>query len=182
LGDMVGAAAESPGSNVAGQELRTFLKTFRDGGCAGLSSGLIRRRSRASAEDRARPQLQVTDHADLPRTHVHRLGKRVGGNTCVLSGKPDSICVQRRLRPPAHRLVHRARCSHYPSACNWRATSPLSPIRALTGPDAVPTGLGTGITAYDTRMVTISGEQPDVQARPQPGRITPQAAGTYRDD
>jgi hypothetical protein len=31
-------------------------------------------------------------------------------------------------------------------------------------------------------MVTISGEQPDVQARPQPGRITPQAAGTYRDD
>jgi hypothetical protein len=35
---------------------------------------------RASAEDRARPQLQVTDRTDPPRTHVHRLGKRVGGN------------------------------------------------------------------------------------------------------
>ena len=53
-------------------------KTSSDGGRAGLSSGLIRRGSRASAEDRTRPQLQVTDHADLPRTHVHRLGKRVG--------------------------------------------------------------------------------------------------------
>jgi hypothetical protein len=63
---------------VADSELRTLLKTIRDGGRAGLSSGLIRRGSRASAEDRTRPQLQVTDHADLPRTHVHRLGKRVG--------------------------------------------------------------------------------------------------------
>ena len=47
-------------------------------GRTGLSSGLIRRGSRASAEDRTRPELQVTDHADLPRTHVHKLGKRVG--------------------------------------------------------------------------------------------------------
>jgi hypothetical protein len=54
------------------------LKTIRDEGRAGLSSGLIRRGSRTSAEDRTRPQLQVTDHADLPRTHVNRLGKRVG--------------------------------------------------------------------------------------------------------
>jgi hypothetical protein len=31
----------------------------------------------------------------------------------------------------------------------------------LPGPDAVPTGSGTGITAHDTSIVTISGEQPD---------------------
>jgi len=50
-------------------EPRMFLKTIRGGGRAGLSSGLIRRGSRASAEDRTRPQPQVTDQADLPRTH-----------------------------------------------------------------------------------------------------------------
>jgi hypothetical protein len=55
-----------------------LLKTFRDEGRAGLSSGLIRRGSRASAEDRTRPQLLVTDRADVPRTHARRLGKRVG--------------------------------------------------------------------------------------------------------
>ena len=44
----------------ADSKSRTLLKTFRDGGRAGLSSGLIRRGSRASAEDRTRPQLQVT--------------------------------------------------------------------------------------------------------------------------
>src|SRR5690242_11448915 len=55
-------------------ELRIRLRTFSDGGRAGLSSGLSRRGSRASAKDRARPQLQVTDRADLPRTHVRRLG------------------------------------------------------------------------------------------------------------
>ena len=64
---------------VANHEPQMLLKTFRDGDRAGLSSGLIRRGSRASAEDQTRPQLQVTDRADLPRTHVHRLGKRVGG-------------------------------------------------------------------------------------------------------
>ena len=60
------------------------LETFRDGSPAGLSSGLIRHGSRASAEDRTRPQLQVTDRADLPRTHVHRLGKRVGSRVRLL--------------------------------------------------------------------------------------------------
>ena len=66
---------------VMDSEPRMLLKTVREGGRAGLSSGLIRRGSRASAEDRTRPQLQVTDHADLPRTHVHRLGKRVGDDS-----------------------------------------------------------------------------------------------------
>jgi hypothetical protein len=64
----------------ADNELRVLLKTIRDGGRAGLSSGLIRRGSRVSAENRARPQLQVTDHVDLPRTHIHRLGMRVGAS------------------------------------------------------------------------------------------------------
>ena len=77
LDDVAGGHPQSPGRAVAARESRTLLKTFRDGGRAGLSSGLIRRGSRASAEDRTRPQLQVTDRADLPRTHVHRLGKRV---------------------------------------------------------------------------------------------------------
>ncbi len=63
----------------ANHEPRMLLKTLRDGARAGLSSGLIRRGSRASAGDRTRPQLQVTDHTDLPRTHAYRLGKRVGG-------------------------------------------------------------------------------------------------------
>jgi hypothetical protein len=62
---------------VADSQLRTHLKTIRDEG-VGFSSGLIPCGSRASAEDESRPQLQVTDRADLPRTHVHRLGKRVG--------------------------------------------------------------------------------------------------------
>jgi len=43
---------------------------------------LIRFRGRfpiaTTAKDRTGPQLQVTDHADLSRTRVHRLGKRVG--------------------------------------------------------------------------------------------------------
>jgi hypothetical protein len=30
--------------------------------------------------NRARPRCKVTDGADLPRTPIHRLGKRVGGN------------------------------------------------------------------------------------------------------
>lgn len=63
---------------VAANKSRTLLKTIRDG--AAPVSVLIRRGSRASAEDRTKPQLQVTDHADPPRTHVHRLGKRVGRN------------------------------------------------------------------------------------------------------
>jgi hypothetical protein len=37
-------------------------------------------------------------------------------------------------------------------------------IQALAGPDAVPTGSGTGITTHDTSIVTISEEQPDAQA------------------
>ena len=65
---------------VMAREPRMLLKTFRDGGRAGLSSGLIRHGSRASAEHQTRQELQVTDRADLPRTHAHRLGKRVG--TC----------------------------------------------------------------------------------------------------
>ena len=86
---------------VGGGELLVLLKTFRDGGTrprAGLSSGLIRRGSRASAEDRTRPQLQVTDRADLPRTHAHRLGKRVGGNSkaSLPEGLPPPV-------PPAPR-------------------------------------------------------------------------------
>jgi hypothetical protein len=67
------------------------LKTIRDGSRAGLSSGLIRCGSRTSAEDRARAQLQVIDHADLPRTHTHRLGKRVGHSS------------RSRLEPPPDR-------------------------------------------------------------------------------
>jgi hypothetical protein len=61
-------------------EPRMLLKTIRDGSRAGLSSGLIRHGSRVFAEDRTRPQLQVTDRADLPRTQAHRLGEHVGGN------------------------------------------------------------------------------------------------------
>src|ERR1700729_562677 len=36
---------------------------------AGLSSGFVRRSSKTAEEARTRPQLQVTDSADLPRTH-----------------------------------------------------------------------------------------------------------------
>jgi hypothetical protein len=67
----VGAAANG--------ESRILLKTLRDGARAGLSSGLIRRGSRAFGEYRTRPQLQVTDRADPTRTRAHRPGKRVGG-------------------------------------------------------------------------------------------------------
>ena len=63
---------------VAGHKPRTLLKTIRDGAAPVSVLVSFAEVSRASAEDRTRPQLQVTDHADLPRTHVHRLGKRVG--------------------------------------------------------------------------------------------------------
>ena len=72
---------------MADSESRTLLKTFRDGDRAGLSSGLIRHGSRGFAEDRTMPQLQVTDHADLPRTHAHRLGKRVGATRGAKTGR-----------------------------------------------------------------------------------------------
>lgn len=49
----------------AAKEPRVLLKTIRDGGRAGLSSGLIRCGSGASAKGRTRPQLQVTNRADL---------------------------------------------------------------------------------------------------------------------
>ena len=83
---------------VVNSESRMLLKTFRGGGTrprAGLSSGLIRRGSRASAEGRTKLQLQVTDRADLPRTHAHRLGKRVGASprekaACRLAVDRDS--------------------------------------------------------------------------------------------
>ena len=66
----VGAAANG--------ESQILLKTIRDGAAPVSVLVSFAEVSRASAEDRTRPQLQVTDHADLPRTHVHRLGKRVG--------------------------------------------------------------------------------------------------------
>jgi hypothetical protein len=52
----------------------------------------------------------------------------------------------------------------------------------LAGPDAVPTGLGTGITAHDTSMVTISGSSRILRPARSPAVSPPQAAGTYRDD
>jgi hypothetical protein len=63
---------------VTDSEPPMLLKTVRDGGCAGLSSGLIRRGSRASAEDRARPQLQVTGLLTYRERTSAELGKRVG--------------------------------------------------------------------------------------------------------
>jgi hypothetical protein len=63
-------------------------------------------------------------------------------------------------------------------ACNLRL---FHLIQALAGPDAVPTGSGTGITTHDTSIVTISGEQPDAQASPQPGRITISEGGSRAD-
>jgi hypothetical protein len=66
---MVGASFPDAKAQVAAEvtcEPRMLLKTFRDEGRAGLSSSLIRRGSRASAEDRTRPKLQVADYADLP--------------------------------------------------------------------------------------------------------------------
>jgi hypothetical protein len=73
------------------------LETFRNGGRAGLSSGLIRRGSRASAKGRTRPQLQVTDHADLPRTHAHKLGKRGGGTMDEVRTAPRPEAVSSAL-------------------------------------------------------------------------------------
>jgi hypothetical protein len=46
LGDAAGADAELQVGAVAVRESRTLLKTFRDGGRAGLKPGLIRRDSR----------------------------------------------------------------------------------------------------------------------------------------
>ena len=81
---------------MADGESRTLLKTIRDRGRAGLSSGLIRRGSRASAEDRTRPQLQVTDHAGLPRTHLHILACRAltWAMAGLKSGRSRAISVQ----------------------------------------------------------------------------------------
>ena len=72
---LLGEPAPSTAKAGSGGEPRTLLKTFRDEDRAGPSSGLIRRGSRASAENRTRPQLQVTDRADLLRTNADRLGK-----------------------------------------------------------------------------------------------------------
>jgi hypothetical protein len=56
-------------------------------------------------EDRTRPQLQLTDHTDLPRTHVRRLGKRVGRKPSRVRISypplaPDQAAGAIRLRPP----------------------------------------------------------------------------------
>jgi hypothetical protein len=47
---------------------------------AGLSSGLIRLRTGASSTSPWSLLAEVTDLCNLPRTPIHRLGKRVGGN------------------------------------------------------------------------------------------------------
>jgi len=89
---------------MADYEPRMLLKTIRDGDRAGLSSGLIRRGSRAYAEDRTRPQLQVTDHADLPRTHAltrSTVQVQVRGLTCERNvGLPNCWELSRILRGP----------------------------------------------------------------------------------
>jgi hypothetical protein len=91
-----------------------LLKTIGDEDRSGLSSGLIRRGSRASAEDQTRAQLQVTDRADLTRTHARTLGKRVGGNPSrVRISYPPQECADEPQR----------------GACRLKSTRPRAACR-----------------------------------------------------
>jgi hypothetical protein len=76
---------------VADHESRMLLKTFRDEGRAGLSSGLIRRGSRASAGDPSRPQLQVTDRAGSPRA------ASADSAAAISASRPSTRCRYRTM-------------------------------------------------------------------------------------
>jgi len=58
-----------------------------------------------SAKDRAGPRLQVTDHADLPRTRAHRI-RSVLASRC----RPSIACATRRIQQPGTATLTRHGC------------------------------------------------------------------------
>src|SRR6185437_7012479 len=79
---------------VPDSEPRTLLKTIRDG--AGpvpvlVSFAAVQGHPRTTGPGR---NSQATDRADLPRTHVHRLGKGVGATPREF----ESRILRRRMR------------------------------------------------------------------------------------
>src|SRR5580700_11970488 len=74
LGDMVGTAAESPGSNAAGQELRTLLKTAGDGRGAARAGSHAGSHTDEQPSDASDPVVQPGETSPRSRTDLNGFG------------------------------------------------------------------------------------------------------------